>query len=350
MKTKLSGRLTDKELSELTMDYDIDTWEIQDKAKIWFLENISNTCEYAIYRQYRRAIAAIDYLEYKYHKDVVYFSEEEFKTLLKRNKERATLRMVDLYKSATIKYLREAPCYKRQTEMVKKAIELLQQARFDVLYGEDPYRRMFVKDYEHLYGYIIKYMPFIVQQNPYYLMVVLFSYFGLDVRTIMSLEVKNVDFMNNRIVDSENNVIIDNLPHSLMSLIHQSTSLERIYKDYTLCYLQDSDFLIKRTSSEHIEPDNIYSIKAYISSVMEFFNRIENWDFLDEVPIHISHINLKKSGQFRKVYLYELYNEPIGYVTQSEYKKVFKKILGIHKSEGAKFYLEYENWRKAYYE
>ena len=330
-----------EELSVHSVDTPIE--ELLDETKLSFLESIRERYDKNTYQLYVNVLTKLQFLEGKLGKSIYDFAPDELQRALTRDRRGASVKTINMTCSVLTRFFDEI----RGDETM---ILSLQKAKQDLLIGSDPIRRLYVKDYEHLYNYILRYLPYIVQQNPFYLMIVLFSYFGLEMKTMMSLKPKNVDFVNNRIIGEHGEIILENIPHSFMSVIHKSLTIDYVYSGFTKYPLYDCEYLIKKIDKCNTKTNGrIATDQWYISRAMEFFNGIENWDFIEETPIHFSHANLKKAGQFYKVYMYELINEPIGYVSQRQYNKIFLQILGVRKNHGANFYLEYENWRDTYY-
>lgn len=336
MKVSLDNKLFSKDIGR--------KWDIQDENKTQFLLSINDRFDYRTYAQYCILLGEIDYLEVFRKKRLTDFSIEEIKDLLRGQKTKPSIKAINIHKSIIARYIKEV-LYD------KEFLVSLNTARDELVLGDkEDIRQLYPKDYDSLYDYILKYIPYIIQQNPFYLMVVFFSYFGLEVKEMLALKPKNVDFIKNRIINDDGIILIDNLPHSFMSIIRQSFMVDRIYVGFTRYDVHECDFLIKRIEKSSTNTNGIKNSDInYLKKTMDFFNGIRNWDFIEDTPLLFSQTNLKKAGYFHKIYMYELVNGEIGYLSQRQYDTVFQKIIGHARKKAANFYLEYENWRNTYY-
>lgn len=318
--------------------------DIFDISKEDFIDSIKERFDNQTVQMYTKVMSRLDYLVSIYDKEIDDFSLQQIKEILTGGDDKSSNRMIAARKSVLARYIKEVL-------HDEDLLFLISEAKDELILGDrDTIRQLYPKDYDHLYDYILKYMPYIIQQNPFYLMALFFSYFGLEVKEMMSLKSNNVDFIKNRIINDEGVILLDNLPHSFMAIIRQSFITDRIYIGFSKYPIYESEFLIKNIYKVTTGSSRSFNTEVnYIKKTMDFFNSIRNWDFIEDIPFLFSQTNLKKAGYFHKIYMYELVNGAIGYLSQRQYDAIFTKITGHMHKKAANFYLEYENWRDTYY-
>ena len=333
---EVSG-LNNIDISKLS-DWKIDS--LSEDKRIFF-DNISQGLGNNSRIKYLNALIRLEYFESILNKKLPDFSVDEIALVLKyNNKGRlASNHIIRTTYTVLLKYVKVLLFKASLAKAVKKA-------RDQVLKLDNNIQIVYVKDYNHLYNYIIKYFPFLKDQNPYYFVFILLIYCGLSPEQIMNIRISDIDKNNRRIVNDSYSIILNRLPLSIIELVEKAECYDRYYSGFTKLSLEDSDYLIKIHNEDKNRSDLATS---YQQKVCMFFNEVEQWDFLEEPAIHFSVTNTRKSGQFYKLYEYELDHNPVGYISQRQYNKLFPIIFGEIKSHGANFYLEYENWRETYY-